>query len=297
MAKKTALHFIDVSKKFIQSIATKQKYRVNETDFTRKRKLNFDSLVLCMIKLLRQNIQIELNAYFGELYNRASKKFSSITSSAFVQSRKKIKPDMFYDLSKILADEFYQDNDENVKLYKGHRLLGIDGSTANLPVNNETKQVYGTFNNQHSTNDVVMARVTIMYDLLNEIVLDGKLCHYNRGEVPLSREHIKLAKENDVIIMDRSYPSFESSYEMQKGNIYFIYRCKINFSNQVNEFYKSKQQQAIIELKSQPNDNGSFKYFSYNKNTTIKVRMIRIELSSGETEPNARSFWLPRKAW
>lgn len=282
MAKKIAIYYIYLSKRFIQSLKTKQKYRVNEKDFTRNRKLTFELMALCMIKLLKQNIQVELNRHMSQLHNPTSKQPLSITSSAFVQSRKKIKPDMFYELSTLIAEEFYQDNDENVRLYKGHRLLSIDGSTINLPVNNKTKHIYGTFNNQHQTNDVVIARTSILYDLLNEIVLDGKLCHFNTGEVSLSREHLKLAKENDIIIMDRAYPSFESVYEMQKRKIHFIFRCKTNFSNSVNKFYESKKKEAIIEIN--PKQNGSFQNLPYNKNTTIKIRMIRIELPSGEAE-------------
>ena len=282
MAKKSMLHFIDLSKSFIQSIVTKKKYRVNKNDFTRDRKLTFATMAFCMIKLLRQNIQVELNAYFSPLNRLETNAKLRVTSSAFVQRRKKIRPNMFYDLSKIIADEFYLDNDENVKLYKGRRLLGIDGSTINLPVNDLTKEVYGICNNQNQTNDVVHGRASIMYDLLNEIVLDGKLCPYATGEIPLSREHFKIAKAGDIIIMDRAYPSFESSYLMQKRGIDFIYRCKITFSNQVNKFYESKKKEAIIEIG--PREGRSFEDLPYNKDTRIKVRMIRIELSSGETE-------------
>jgi hypothetical protein len=193
-----------------------------------------------------------------------------------------MKPDMFYDLSRIIAEDFYQDNDENVILYKGHRLLSVDGSTINLPVNEKTRQLYGTFNNQKQTNDVVLGRVSIMYDVLNEMVLDGKLCPYKTGEIPLSQEHFKFAKEGDIIIMDRGYPSFESMYTMQKKKIHFIYRCKTDFSNQVNKFYVSKEDDVIVQIK--PKQNGSFKDLPYNKEKTIEVRLMRIELSSGETE-------------
>mgnify|MGYP001576794927 CR=1 FL=1 len=282
MAKKSALNFIDLSRRFIQSIATKQKYRVSEKDFTRSRKLTFATMALCMIKLLKQNLQVELTSYFSDINRHKVNEQMSVTSSAFVQSRKKIKPDMFYDLSKIVSDDFYQDNDENVKLYKGHRLLSVDGSAINLPVNKATKEAYGTYNNQNITNDVVLGRVSIMYDLLNEIVLDGILCNHSIGEVPLSREHIKNAKESDIIIMDRAYPSFESIYEMQKRNIQFIYRCRSNFSNQANKFYESKQKEAVIEIT--PAQTGPFKDLPYTKDATILVRMLRIKLSSGEIE-------------
>ena len=282
MAKKSGLHFIDFSRRFIQSITTKQDYRVNEKDFTRDRKLPFDTMALCLIKLMRQNIQIELNSYICTLNRLPANPQTSITSSAFVQGRKKIKPEMFYDLSKLVADDFYQDNDENIKLYKGFRLLSVDGSTINLPANESTKQAYGVFNNQNKSNDVVIGRVSIMYDLLNEIVLDGRLCHHTTGEIPLSRDHIKIAKETDLIVMDRGYPSFESIYNMQTRKIQFVYRCEHKFSHQVIKFYESKKKEAIIEIK--PGKNSSLKELPYNKDTTIQVRMIRIKLPSGETE-------------
>jgi 5-formaminoimidazole-4-carboxamide-1-beta-D-ribofuranosyl 5'-monophosphate synthetase len=104
-----------------------------------------------MKRLLRQNIQIELYAYFSTLNPVVCNKQFGFTSIAFVQSGKKMKPEMFYDLNRIIAEDFYQDNDENVKLYKGHRLLSVDGTNINLPVNKMTRQLYGTFNNQKQT--------------------------------------------------------------------------------------------------------------------------------------------------
>ena len=282
MAKKSAGYFISMSNLFIASQATKEKYRVSEVDFTRNRKLTFSDLSLCMIRLLRQNIQIELNKYFNGILNSVSNKVHSITSSAFVQSRKKLKPDMFYDLNMLIAEDFYLDNDEQVKLYKGHRLIGVDGSIVNLPVTEETRSVYGTYNNQKKTNDIVLGQGSIMYDLLNEIVLDGKLCAYTTSEISLLRQHIQIIKKNDVLIMDRGYPSFESMYAIQAKEAFFIVRCSSTFSNAIVGFIKSGEKDFLTELK--PNKESPFKNLPYNKDTTIKVRMLSIELSSGENE-------------
>lgn len=282
MKRKTPAKFIKISNDFIYSIATKEKYRLNKKDFTRNRKLPFEELVLIMLKLLRRTIQLELNSFFKELSGSISSSKQKLTSSAFVQSRKKLHPDLFFDLNNLIATEYYIDNDEKVKLYKGLRVLATDGSTLNLPVTDDTKSFYGTYNNQTITDDVVIGRVSILYDVLNEIVLDGKLRSIKEAEVPLSREHFKYAKKGDLIIMDRAYPSFESGYLLQQQCIHFLFRCKQKFSNQVNDFYESNKKEQIIEIK--PAENQSFKELPYTKDSRLAVRMIRIVLSTGEVE-------------
>ena len=278
MATKSSVAFINSSNNFIFSQATKERYRLSEKDFIRNRKLPFEILVLCMLKLVRKTIQVELNNFYKEFQSS----IKSITSSAFIQSRKKLSADLFYDLNHLIVKEYYTDNDDRVELYKGHRVLSIDGSTIQLPVTEELKNVYGLFNNQKQSNDVIIGRVSVLYDLLNEIVLDGKLCNYQQGEVTLSRQHLQYAQKGDLIIMDRAYPCFESAYLMKQHGIEFIFRCKHNFSNQVKAFYESGKKDAIIDIKSKQNK--SFDALPYNSESTLTVRMIRIVLSSGEIE-------------
>ena len=245
MASKTALSFISISNNFIFADLTKEKFRVNKKDFTRSRKLPFKAVVLCMLKLLRKSLPIELNSFLKDLNSNIKK----VTSSAFIQSRKKIKPDLFYELNTLVAKEYYSDNDENVKLYKGLRVLSVDGSTINLPVTQELKQLYGTHNNQNKTEDVVVGRISVLYDVLNEIVMDGYLRSFSEGEASLSREHFNYLQKGDLVIMDRAYPSFESAYRLQEQGVEFIFRCSQSFSNQTKQFYESGKKKISLKYK------------------------------------------------
>ena len=230
-----------------------------------------------MLKLLRKSLQSELYTFFNELNS-----YVKVTASAFVQSRKKLKPDLFYELNHLIVKEYFTDNDGNVKLYKGMRVLSVDGSTINLPLTGELVERYGTFNNQKKTNDVVIGRVSVLYDVLNEIVLDGMLRPFSEGEAALCREHFKYARKGDLIIMDRAYASFESVWLLRQQQVDFLFRCKEAFSNEVKAFYESGKQDEVIEIK--PSQHKSFKGLPYNQHCTLKVRMLRIELDSGEVE-------------
>ena len=64
---------------------------------------------------------------------------SKFTKIAFVQARMTVKPEVFKNLSQILIDEFYTDNDKAIKLWEEFRLLAIDGSRITLPITNELK--------------------------------------------------------------------------------------------------------------------------------------------------------------
>ena len=105
----------------------------------------------------------------------------AFTKSAFVQYRKKIKHNIFQDLSSVIVNEFYSDNELGVKLWNGFRLLAVDGSRLTLPCTKELKHIYGEVKNQKETG-VVQARVSVLYDVINNYVLDGILSPLIIGE-------------------------------------------------------------------------------------------------------------------
>lgn len=139
MERKKAIRFILCTKEFINTPSIKEKYRNNQQDFTRLRKLSFEVLILSMLKLLRRSLSMEMHSLFGDLNTY----FKKITASAFVQARKKIKPELFYALHHLIVKEYYTDNDETVRRYKGMRMLSIDGSSIHLPLTPSILKQYG----------------------------------------------------------------------------------------------------------------------------------------------------------
>ena len=67
---------------------------------------------------------------------------------------------------------------------------------------------------------------------------------------------------------------------------HFVIRCKPGFNTEVKQFKKSRKRSKTIQLKATPIaiKNLFVKGFIITRQTEIKVRMVKIKLSSGETE-------------
>lgn len=252
---------------------TRIEFRTSKNDFTRDRKLSFGQLSIFMFSLLTKTLQIEITDFLNKIRSGVT----SYTSSAFTQSRKKIKPELFSYMMGELSKEFYSDNDERVKLWKGFRLLAVDGSTLELPNVASLSLVFGRYKNQYGLGKV-LARCSVLYDLENEMVLDGVLSNPKTGERALAKSHIKVLKESnfkELILFDRGYSSFDLVYSLVESNIAFVMRVKELFNTEVKQFHDSKTTEDVIEISAGTGRSSTGK---------IQVRIIKILLDNGEVE-------------
>ncbi|MBZ9788079.1 IS4 family transposase [Psychroflexus sp. CAK57W] len=256
----------------------KTNFKVSKEQFTRNRKQRFPILILFMLNFLRKSLSLEIEN-FTSLFTISS--CSKFTKSAFVQARKKVKPEVFDRLSQVLLNEFYTDNESAIKLWKGFRLLAVDGTRITLPITGELKEIYGEVKNQYST-ALVQARCSIIYDVLNKYVLDGVLKPIKLGERDLALNHFDHCKESDLIIYDRGYPSYDFIYKHVKRNLNYLMRVKISFSGLIKDFEKSRKKS--LEVTIYPGKNAKLSDKEYTKDSPIKVRLVRVELVKGNVE-------------
>jgi len=258
------------------------KYKVSENDFTRKRKQSFHSSIIFMINFLTKSLSAEIENFIRFVsQNIKEKEIVCFTKSAFVQCRKKIKPEVFKYLSDSLIEEFYTDNDESIKLWNGFRVLAVDGSRLSLPDTQELEKTYGKTKNQSETG-VVQARISVLYDVLNKFAIDGCLSPLLTAEGILALSHLAFSKTGDLIIYDRGYPSFNLIYEHFDRGIDFLMRVKVGFSHVTREFYESGLDSDIVII--HPGKNTKFSNKPYSKDIFKEVRLVKVELASGEVE-------------
>ncbi|MFC5282793.1 transposase, partial [Pedobacter alpinus] len=155
------------------------------------------------------------------------------------------------------------------------------GSRITLPMTLELKACYGVTKNQSEV-EIVQARSSVLYDVLNGVTLDAVLENLSIGERELALRHATQWKKNDLIIYDRGYPSYDFVNEHIKQHIDCLIRVKVSYSLVVATFVRGGKKSIITEI--YPKEKQSFEGKDYNKNTGLKVRLLRIELPSGEIE-------------
>lgn len=253
--------------------------RVNEMNFTRKRKLPFVPLVLFMVNILKQTIQKELTRFIKMFGDRSS----NITKSAFSQSRMKLKPEAFIELNNRLIEEFYTDN--IVKKWNGFRLCAIDGSKLILPTH--SKELMKKFGTLSSGMIIPQAQVSSCYDVLNEIILDTQLETIQVNEMNQAVRHLEKLSKGDLIIFDRGYAATWFYYMIKIKKLDFVNRIPKSFRKDAENFRLSEREDDIIEIDIPPQKSryGLQKHgLTKDKVEPFKLRLVKVILDTGEVE-------------
>ena len=204
MKKKQA---VEISQKLIQDEEFKSRHRKSRTAFTRTRKLCFSFLIIVILRKSVKSSQLILN----ELTVSHGGDDDTVSSSAFTQARACLHHTAFIELCrKAVADVMYSDN--NIKLYKGMRVLGIDGSKILLPDTPDIIKEFGLISYSNDHPDVkgshACGPASVMYDVLNHVAPDSVSGTARACEAGLAIGHQAYSGENDLLLYDRNYPSY-----------------------------------------------------------------------------------------
>lgn len=263
-------------------------------DFTRKRKLPFETVVQILLSMGGNSIYKELLEAQGYNVNTA-------TAAAFVQQRDKILPFTF----EFLLHEFTQ-SFQDVKRYKGFRLLAVDGSDLHIATDPDNTDTY--FQNHPDEKGFNLLHLNAMYDLCNRLYVDACIQPSRRenenkalaGMVDRSR-----IKDATIVIADRGYESYNTFAHIEQKGWNYVIRVKDIGSNGIlsglhlpesEEFDVMVQRiltrKQTTEVKSHPElyrfipANSTFNFLDLhtNKFYPIYFRVVRFEISEDSYE-------------
>ena len=198
------------------------KHKSSACDFTRTRKLPFIAVFILILRNSVKSIQLILNEFMVNLNAQ-----ETITASAFTQARKKLQHTAYQELSSGTVSRYYEDN--NHQLFKGYRLIGVDGSRITLPKSKELEKTFGEIpiGNQCSKDTTYYTRATFVacYDVLNNIAIDGTIDKGDAYECETTLSILNDRSENDLFIFDRGYCSYTFMAHLINRKLNFVIRA------------------------------------------------------------------------
>ena len=236
--------------------------------FSRDRKLTFINLVCLISGVMTKSIQRELNDFYQKVTGNEFQ-IRGITKGAFTQARKKLSHQVFKDFSSIITEDFYQNAD--CYSFNGLRLLATDGSTVQLPKHTTTTEEFGLhYFGPNADSPQCLARVSVMYDVLNCLTLQAEIAPFSTGEQKMAEKHLAFVGKGDLLLYDRLYGSFKLMHNILKQGAHFCIRMKDNWFKEVEKFQSENVKDKIVTLA-----------FEGKK---FKVRLLKIDLPDNQTE-------------
>lgn len=269
--------------------------RCPRKDFTRKRKLPFEKVLTLLVKMGGHSLR-------DEMLDCLDFKKIPASVSALVQQRSKILPEAL----EYLFHKF-TDTCEKPKLYKGYRLLAVDGSDLQFAANpNDPLSYFPGVNGQKPYS---FLHLNALYDLNSNLYLDAvvqkrRAANENAALVNMV-ENSRIA-DPVILTADRGYESYNTLEHIARKGWKYLIRLReskgiltgislpdADFDITVQLRLTRKQTKFVKEL--QKNHPGMYRFLPSNVNFDylpmgaeefypISFRIVRFKISEDSTE-------------
>ncbi|MDO8596897.1 MAG: IS4 family transposase [Sulfuricaulis sp.] len=241
-----------------------------------------------------KSIQRHLHEFLDDL--AGGELFDPVTPGAWTHARAKLKHTAFIELNRscVLPAIYAPARRREIQRWHGHRLLGLDGSLVRLP---NSAELCAQFIPVDVTNDggqvgirYAEARMSVLYDLLNRVGLDGRLEPSSIGESALALEQLVQAAPGDVAITDRGYTSYRYLASVRALGLHFVARCSCGSFAAVQELFRKDRagHSVVVKLFAPRDERADLERLGLP--LTLKVRFVSLRLPTGELEVLATSL-------
>lgn len=231
------------------------------------------------------SLQNTLNKFF----KRLGKVFEVPTDAAYCQAKKKVRAEVFVHLSQVICDDFYRlyEADGGVYRWRGHRLLGADGTYLQLPDTDSLREAFSVFSNQHASGETVQALGLVLHDLLNDLAVAAAIGSGNQAEKSLlfSESIESHLQAGDVLVLDRLSCDYSILARLAKAGIDYVVRCSESGTFKlIEEFWQSPDSERVGRLKCSHKASTRAVVKAEGLAEELEVRLLKFELENGDRE-------------
>ncbi len=239
------------------------KYRIGNA-FTRSRKLSFQNMIYFILRCTHKSISINYSEFMNSFQTSIP---PFVSKQAVSKARQGISHEAFLELFRLSVKYFYKQT-ADLNTWNGFHVYAVDGTTIQIP---ESAENYNEFGGNPNKTGIIspLASASVLYDVLNDILVDVSLNSYRYNERTSAKEHMNFLPgfSNSIIVFDRGYPSEDMFRFMDSRGVLFLMRIPKTFKK------------AVFE------DNDSlFTYPASDNKCPLTLRSINFVLDNGNTE-------------
>lgn len=266
----------------------KFRHRGKDTDFTRDRLLTFPVVVLWLLQKTTRSIQRHAHSFLRQLYGGAGA--PTVTPGGWTQARAKFRHTAFIELNQevILPGVYSEKHAKDISRWKGHRVLGMDSSNLRLPAHPEIEKEFGITQAVNQLGETghtyTLARLSVLYDLLNDLGLDAALAPQSVGERELVLTQIGHIHSGDVVICDRGLSGYPLMATLRAKGAHFVGRCSQNTFFAAKELFRLNRAGRSQIVKITAHDQQRPKLRDMGLPFEMVVRFVSLRLPSGDLE-------------
>ena len=193
-----------------------------------------------------------------------------VSAPAFCQARHKISIEMLLDLLHGAVSAFAETYPELWE-WRGRRVFAVDGSKFNLGRSEELDDHFGRPENAYCP----QATVSALVNVASGLPCDLRIAPYASCERTLLLEHLDQLNADDVVVLDRGYPSHEVLRILIGKGIDFLVRVPSSNSFTAIDWIRETEKGDYRVLLDPPD-------YAPKGTEAIEVRVVRLTHPSGE---------------
>jgi hypothetical protein len=267
------------------------KYKLNDKDFIRDRKLPLSKLITFILNLSSCNRKDGIDIRSGEFFKNARRTdlwpdAEAVHRSSVTKARKKVSWQLFQDIF-YQSVELAHHSFPNLDKYKWHdmSIYAIDGSKYTLPASDELREKFDPKSGLENSGKghYPQCLVSTVYDVFRRLPIAKTVVAYDSSERTEAIKMLPRIPANNLIMFDRGYPGYDFIKEIIKNySGYFLFRCPAKGSfSALKEFVESNKTDTII-LITPTNKHQKTNSSESDSQTTIKLRAIKLLSPDGE---------------
>lgn len=263
------------------------RHRRRVVDFSRECRLSFPVLVILLLQKSLKSLQARLHEYLRQWAQAAQAK--SLSAGAVTHARAKLSAGVFVELNQeaVLPSVYGPDSESLLQRWRGHRVLGVDSSVVRLPKNQALGQKYGWMECAYEhvlAQRYPQGRMSVLYDLLNEIALDASLGPWKSAEEQMAYGHLERVEAGDLLVTDRGYTSYLWALQVVAKGAHFLSRCSASSFAPAQSLLKLDRAGVSVLATLKVSKKLKAKCRSTGWPLELKVRFVTVRLPTGELE-------------